>query len=152
MSQLPDPTDPSQAVRSALGGIKEAIKAGREIKETAKEVNQFLDEEAKARVQWKKRQQEIQRRGDMVWVDARQEWDIIRKMREAEVAMYTEVEKEFGKTAVSEVKALIVRLRKDHRELHDEFYRKRMEARREWGILLVVSAVIYGAFKFMGVW
>ena len=81
MSQLPDPTDPSQAVRSALGGIKEAIKAGREIKETAKEVNQFLDEEAKVRVQWKKRQQEIQRRGDMVWVDARQEWDIIRKMR-----------------------------------------------------------------------
>ena len=152
MSQLPDPIDPSQAVRSALGGIKEAIKAGREIKETAKEVNQFLDEEAKARVQWKKRQQEIQRRGDMVWVDARQEWDIIRKMREAEVAMYTEVEKEFGRAAVSEVKALIVRLRKDHRELHDEFYRKRMEARREWGILLVVSAVIYGAFKFMGVW
>ena len=152
MSQLPDPTDPSQAVRSALGGIKEAIKAGREIKETAKEVNTFLDEEAKARVQWKKRQQEIQRRGDMVWVDARQEWDIIRKMREAEVAMYTEVEKEFGRAAVSEVKALIVRLRKDHRELHDEFYRKRMEARREWGVLLVVSALIYGVFKFMGVW
>ena len=152
MSQLPDPTDPSQAVRSALGGIKEAIKAGREIKETAKEVNQFLDEEAKARVQWKRRQQEIQRRGDMVWVDARQEWDIIRKMREAEVAMYTEVEKEFGKAAVSEVKALIVRLRKDHRELHDEFYRKRMETRREWGTLLVVAALIYGVFKFTGVW
>ena len=152
MSQLPDPTDPSQAVRSALGGIKEAIKAGREIKETAKEVNTFLDEEAKARVQWKKRQQEIQRRGDMVWVDARQEWDIIRKMREAEQAMYTEVEKEFGRTAVSEVKALIVRLRKDHRELHDEFYRKRMEARREWGVLLVIAALVYGTFKFMGVW
>jgi hypothetical protein len=152
MSQLPDPTDPSQAVRSALGGIKEAIKAGREIKETAKEVNTFLDEEAKARVQWKKRQQEIQRRGDMVWVDARQEWDIIRKMREAEVAMYTEVEKEFGRAAVSEVKALIVRLRKDHRELHDEFYRKRMEARREWGVLLVLAAVLYGVFKFTGVW
>ena len=152
MSQLPDPTDPSQAVRSALGGIKEAIKAGREIKETAKEVNTFLDEEAKARVQWKKRQQEIQRRGDMVWVDARQEWDIIRKMREAEVAMYTEVEKEFGRSAVNEVKALIVRLRKDHRELHDEFYRKRMEARREWGTLLVIAALIYGVFKFTGVW
>ena len=152
MSQLPDPTDPSQAVRSALGGIKEAIKAGREIKETAKEVNQFLDEEAKARVQWKKRQQEIQRRGDMVWVDARQEWDIIRKMREAEVAMYTEVEKEFGRSAVNEVKALIVRLRKDHRELHDEFYRKRMEARREWGVLLVIAALVYGVFKFTGVW
>ena len=152
MSQLPDPTDPSQAVRSALGGIKEAIKAGREIKETAKEVNQFLDEEAKARVQCKKRQQEIQRRGDMVWVDARQEWDIIRKMREAEVAMYTEVEKEFRRQAVSEVKSLIVRLRKDHRELHDEFYRKRMEARREWGVLLVVAALVYGVFKFTGVW
>ena len=152
MSQLPDPTDPSQAVRSALGGIKEAIKAGREIKETAKEVNQFLDEEAKARVQWKKRQQEIQRRGDTIWVDARQEWDIIRKMREAEAAMYVEVEKEFGRSAVSEVKALIVRLRKDHRELHDEFYRKRMEARREWGVLLVIAALVYGTFKFTGVW
>ena len=152
MSQLPDPTDPSQAVRSALGGIKEAIKAGREIKETAKEVNQFLDEEAKARVQWKRRQQEIQRRGDTIWVDARQEWDIIRKMREAEAAMYREVEKEFGSRAVAEVKALVVRLRKDHRELNDEFYRKQKEARREWGILIVLSAVIYGVFKFMGVW
>lgn len=152
MAQLPDPTDPSQAVRSALGGIKEAIKAGKEIKETAKEVNAFLDEEARARVAWKKRQQEIQRRGDTVWVDARQEWDIIRKMREAEAAMYREVEKEFGSRAVSEVKALVVRLRKDHLELHDEFYRKRKEARREWGALLVISAVIYGIFKFTGVW
>ena len=152
MTQLPDPTDPSQDVRSALGGIKEAIKAGREIKETAKEVNAFLDEEAKARVQWKKRQQELQRRGDTVWVDARQEWDIIRKMREAEAAMYKEVEKDFGSKAVSEVKALVIRLRNDHRELHDEFYRKQKESRREWGILLVVSAVIYGTFKFMGVW
>jgi hypothetical protein len=152
MSQLPDPTDPSQAVRSALGGIKEALKTGREIKETAKEVNAFLDEEARARVQWKKRQQEIQRRGDMVWVDARQEWEIIRKMREAEAAMYKEVENEFGSKAVSEVKALVVRLRKDHRELNDEFYRKQKEARREWGILLVIAAVIYGIFKFTGVW
>lgn len=152
MPQLPDPTDPSQAVRSALGGIKEAIKAGREIKETAKEVNAFLDEEAKARVQWKKRQQELHRRGDTVWVDARQEWDVIRKMKEAEAAMYKEVEKDFGSRAVSEVKALVVQLRKDHRELHDEFYRKRMEARREWGVLMVISALIYGVFKFMGVW
>ena len=50
MSQLPDPIDPSKVVQTALGGIKEAIKAGRDIKETAKEVNAFLDEEAKARV------------------------------------------------------------------------------------------------------
>ena len=66
--------------------------------------------------------------------------------------MYTEVEKEFGRQAVNEVKALIVRLRKDHRELHDEFYRKRMEARREWGVLLVIAALVYGVFKFTGVW
>ena len=50
MAQLPDPTDPSKVVQSALGGIREALKAGRDIKETAKEVNAFLDEEARARV------------------------------------------------------------------------------------------------------
>ena len=152
MSKLPDPTDPSQAVRSALGGIKEAIKVGREIKDTAKEVNNFLDEEARARVAWKKKQQQLARRGDTIWVDARQEWDIIRKMREAEASMYKEVEEEFGSRAVSEVKALITRMRKDHRELHDEFYRKQKEARREWGILLLISGVIYAIFKFTGVW
>ena len=48
--QLPDPTDPSKVVQTALGGVKEALKAGRDIQETAKEVNKFLDEEAKARV------------------------------------------------------------------------------------------------------
>lgn len=144
--------DAAASARAALSGVKEAIKVGREIKDTAKEVNVFLDEEAKARVAWKRKQQEIQRRGDMVWVDAVKEYRIIRQIREAESAMYKEVEQEFGRQAVSEVKSLIVRLRKDHLELNDEFYRKRMEARREWGILLLLSAIVYGVFKFTGAW
>lgn len=144
--------DAAASARAALSGVKEAIKVGREIKDTAKEVNAFLDEEAKARIAWKKRQQEVQRRGDMVWIDAVKEYKIIRQIRDAEAAMYLEVEQEFGRQAVAEVKALIVRLRKDHRELHDEFYRKRIEARREWGILLLLSAIIYGVFKFTGAW
>lgn len=144
--------DAAASARAALSGVKEAIKVGREIKDTAKEVNTFLDEEAKARVAWKRKQQEIQRRGDMVWVDAVKEYRIIRQIREAEAAMYKEVEQEFGRQAVSEVKSLILRLRKDHLELNDEFYRKRMEARREWGILLLLSAIVYGVFKFTGAW
>jgi hypothetical protein len=144
--------DPAASVRAALGGIKEAIKVGREIKDTAKEVNSFLDEEAKARVAWKRRQQEVQRRGDMVWIDAVKEYRVIRQIKDAEAAMYRDVEKEFGKQAVSEVRALIVRLRKDHRELNDEFYRKQMESRKEWGIILITAAVIYGVLKQMGLW
>lgn len=149
---LPDPTNPTEAVNAALGGIKQALKAGKEIQQTATEVNQFLDAEARARIAFKKRQQQIARRGDTVWVDARAEWDVIRKMREAEAAMYKEVEQEFGRSAVSEVKALIVRMRREHRELNDEFYRKRIEVRREWGVLLLLAAIIYGIFKQTGVW
>ncbi len=152
MAMLPDPGNPAEVARAALGGIKEAIKVGREIKDTAKEVNAFLDEEAKARVAWKRKQQEVQRRGDMVWVDAVKEYRIIRQIRDAEAAMYREVEKEFGRSAVSEVKSLIIRLRKDHRELNDEFYRKQKEARREWGIILLTAAIVYGVLKQMGVW
>ena len=152
MSKLPDPTDPSQVARSALGGIKEAIKVGREIKDTAKEVNAFLDEEAKARVAWKKKQQQLLRRGDMVWMEAKDEYRIIRNLRDAENQMYKEVEQEYGKSAVSEVKALITRLRRDHRELNDEFYRKQKESRREWGILLMLSVIIYAVLKLTGVW
>lgn len=150
--QLPDPTDPSKVVQTALGGVKEALKAGRDIQETAKEVNRFLDEEAKARVAWKRRQQEVQRRGDMVFMDAIKEYRIIRQIRDAEAQMYRDVEREFGKPAVQEVKSLIVRLRKDHRELNDEFYRKRMEARKEWGVLIALSIVIYATLKLAGVW
>jgi hypothetical protein len=152
MAQFPDPTDPSKVVQSALGGVREALKAGRDIKETAKEVNTFLDEEAKARVAWKKRQQEVQRRGDMIFMDAVKEYRIIRQIRDAEAQMYKDIEREFGKPAVSEVKSLIVRLRRDHRELNDEFYRKRMEARKEWGTLLVLSIVIYVLLKLTGAW
>lgn len=152
MAQLPDPTDPSKVVQTALGGVREALKAGREIKETAKEVNAFLDEEAKARVAWKRRQQEVQRRGDMVFMDAIKEYRIIRQIRDAEAQMYKDVEREFGKTAVSEVKSLIVRLRKDHRELNDEFYKKQKESRREWGTLILLSLVIYAVLKLSGVW
>lgn len=144
-------SDPIQTTRAALGSIKEAVKVGREIQETAREVNAFLDEEAKARVAWKRKQQQIMRRGDMVWMEALDEYRIIRQIREAEQAMYREVEREFGRAAVNEVKSLITQLRKDHRELNDEFYRKRMQSRREWGGILVLSLVIYGIFKATGV-
>lgn len=143
-------SDPIETTRAALGSIKEAVKVGREIHETAREVNTFLDEEAKARVAWKRKQQQLMRRGDMVWVEAVDEYRIIRQIREAEAQMYRDVELEFGKSAVSEVKALINQLRKDHRELNDEFYRNRMQTRREWGGILLVSAIIYGIFKATG--
>jgi hypothetical protein len=143
-------SDPIESTRAALGGIKEAIKVGREIKETAREVNTFLDEEAKARVAWKRKQQQMMRRGDMVWMEAVDEYRIIRQIREAEQDMYRQVEREFGRSAVSEVKSLINQLRKDHRELNDEFYRNRMQARREWGGLLLASAIVYGILKATG--
>ena len=143
-------SDPIETTRAALGGIKEAIKVGREIKETAKEVNTFLDEEAKARVAWKRKQQQMMRRGDMVWMEAIDEYRIIRQIREAEQEMYRQVEREFGRSAVSEVKSLINQLRKDHRELNDEFYRNRMQARREWGGIMLASAIVYGILKATG--
>ena len=145
-------TDAVQGARAALGGIKEAVKVGREIKETAVEVNAFLDEEARARVAWKKRQQEIARRGDMVFIDAVKEYRIIRQIRDAEAQMYRDIEAEFGRSAVSEVKSLISRLRKDHLELNDEFYRKRMQARKEWGTLLALSLIVYAFLKMTGAW
>ena len=143
-------SDPIESTRAALGGIKEAIKVGREIKETAREVNTFLDEEAKARVAWKRKQQQMMRRGDMVWMEAIDEYRIIRQIREAEQEMYRQVEREFGRSAVSEVKSLINQLRKDHRELNDEFYRNRMQARREWSGIILVSAIVYGILKATG--
>ena len=144
--------DAAASARAALAGIKKGLEVGREIHQTAKEVNAFLDEEARARVAWKKRQQEIQRRGDMVFMDAIKEYRVIRQIRDAEAQMYRDVEREFGRPAVQEVKDLIVRLRKDHRALNDEFYRKRMEARKEWGVLLALSVVIYAVLKLAGVW
>ena len=70
--------------------------------------------------------------------------------RSTEQEMYRQVEREFGKSAVAEVKTLINQLRKDHRELNDEFYRNRMQARREWGGILLASAMVYGLLKSMG--
>jgi hypothetical protein len=143
-------SDPAATARAALGGIKEAVAVGREIKETAKEVNAFLDEEAKARVAWKRKQQQIERRGDMMFMSAYEEYKIIRQIREAEAEMYRQIEQEYGRSAVSEVKSLITQMRKQHLELTDEMYRKRMETRREMLWLLVASTVVYGIFKMMG--
>lgn len=143
-------TDPAATARAALGGIKEAVAVGREIKETAKEVNAFLDEEAKARVAWKRKQQQIERRGDMMFMSAYEEYKIIRQIRDAEADMYKQIEQEYGRSAVSEVKSLITQMRKQHLELNDEMYRKRMETRREMLWLLIASTVVYGIFKMMG--
>ena len=143
-------SDPAATARAALGGIKEAVAVGREIKETAKEVNAFLDEEAKARVAWKRKQQQIERRGDMMFMSAYEEYKIIRQIREAEAEMYRQIEQEYGRSAVSEVKSLITQMRKQHLELNDEMYRKRMETRREMMWILLASSVVYGIFKMMG--
>jgi hypothetical protein len=142
--------DPAVVARAALGNIKEAVKVGREIKETANEVNAFLDEEAKARVAWKRKQQQIERRGDMMFMNAYEEYKIIRQIREAEAEMYRQIEQEYGRSAVSEVKSLITQMRKQHLELNDEMYRKRMETRREMLWLLLASTVVYGIFKMTG--
>lgn len=152
MSQLPDPGNPSEVARAALGGIKEALKVGREIKQTGKDVNNFLDEEARARIAWKKKQLQLQRRGDLVFVDAAAEYREVRKIRAAEEGMYEDMEREFGKSAVTEVKALVTQMRKERKLLDHEFQRLRSEERLTWIIIFTISAVVYGVLKAMGAW
>ena len=152
MSQLPDPTDPSKVVQTALGGIKEAIKAGRDIKETAKEVNAFLDEEARARVAWRKKQQEVQRRGDMMFIDAINEYRILSNIRRQKEDAFKQIEKEFGRKAVQEVNDLEVRLRKEKKELQKEYDSDRRASRNEWLVLGVLALLIYGILKATKVW
>ncbi len=152
MPQLPDPGDPSQVVKSALGGIKEAIAAGREIKETAKEVNAFLDEEARARVAWRRRQQEVQRRGDMMYIDAINEYRILSDIRQQKDQAFKQIEKEFGKRAVQEVQDLEDRLRKDRKELQKEYDSDRQATRKEWLIIGLLSLIVYAILKITKVW
>ena len=152
MPQLPDPGDPSQVVKSALGGIKEAIAAGREIKETAKEVNTFLDEEARARVARRRRQQEVQRRGDMMYIDAINEYRILFDIRRQKEQAFKQIEKEFGKRAIQEVQALEDRIRKDRKELQKEYDSDRRATRNEWLILGLSALIIYAILKITKVW
>ena len=152
MSQLPDPTDPSKVVQTALGGIREALKAGRDIKETAKEVNAFLDEEARARVAWRKKQQEVQRRGDMMYIDAINEYRVLYNIRRNKEEAFRQIEKEFGKRAVSEVQDLEVRLRKERKELQKDFTSDREQTRREWLVIGLLGLLIYAVLKMTKVW
>lgn len=152
MSQLPDPTDPSKVVQTALGGIREAIKAGRDIKETAKEVNAFLDEEARARVAWRRKQQEVQRRGDMMYIDAINEYRILADIKSQKDKAFKQIEKEFGRRAVQEVNDLEVRLRRERKELQREFESDRKQTRNEWLVLGVLALVVYGVLKATKVW
>ncbi len=152
MSKLPDPTDPQQVVQAALGGIKEALKAGRDIKETAKEVNAFLDEEAKARVAWRKKQQDVMRRGDMMYIDAINEYRIIYNIRQQKERAFEQIEKEFGKKAIQEVNALEERLRKEKKELQKEYDSDRQATRNEWLVLGALALLVYGILKATKVW
>jgi hypothetical protein len=149
---LPDPTDPSKVVQTALGGIREALKAGRDIKETAKEVNAFLDEEARARVAWRRKQQEVQRRGDMMYIDAINEYRVLYNLRRNKEDAFKQIEKEFGKRAIDEVQALEVKLRKERKELQKEYDSDRQATRNEWLVLGVLALIIYAVLKMTKVW
>jgi hypothetical protein len=145
-------TDPASTARAALEGIKEAVKVGREIKQTGAEVSSFLDEEAKARVAWKKKQLQLERRGDLVFIDAANEYREVRKIRAAEQGMYEDMEREFGKTAVTEVQSLIAQMRKERKVLDHDFQRFRAEERIIWITIFAVSAIFYGVLKATGAW
>ena len=144
--------DPASTARAALEGIKEAVKVGREIKQTGAEVSSFLDEEAKARVAWKKKQLQLERRGDLVFIDAANEYREVRKIRAAEQGMYEDMEREFGKTAVTEVQSLIAQMRKERKVLDHDFQRFRAEERIIWVTIFAVSAIFYGVLKATGAW
>ena len=149
---LPDPTDPSKVVQSALGGIREALKAGKDIKETAKEVNAFLDEEARARVAFKRRQQEVQRRGDMMYIDAINEYRVLADIKAQKDKAFKQLEKEFGKRAIQEVNDLEIKLRRERKELQREFESDRKQTRNEWLALGILALVLYGILKATKVW
>lgn len=144
--------DPAATARAALDGIKEAVKVGREIKQTGAEVSSFLDEEAKARIAWKKKQLQLQRRGDLVFIDAANEYREVRKIRAAEQGMYEDMERDFGKTAVTEVQSLIAQMRKERKILDHDFQRLRAEERITWIIIFMVAAIFYGVLKVTGAW
>lgn len=144
--------NPAQIARTALSGIQEAVKVGREIRSTAKEVNSFLDEEARARVAWKKKQLQLQRRGDLVFVDAAAEYREVRKIRAAEEGMYDDMEREFGRGAVNEVKALVAQMRKERKILDHEFQRIQAEERLIWILIFTVAIIFYGILKATGAW
>jgi hypothetical protein len=144
--------DPASTARAALEGIKEAVKIGREIKQTGAEVSSFLDEEAKARIAWKKKQLQLERRGDLVFIDAANEYREVRKIRAAEQGMYEDMEREFGKVAVTEVQSLIAQMRKERKVLDHDFQRFRAEERIIWITIFAVSAIFYGVLKATGAW
>jgi hypothetical protein len=144
--------DPAATARAALDGIKEAVKVGREIKQTGAEVSSFLDEEAKARIAWKKKQLQLQRRGDLVFIDAANEYREVRKIRAAEQGMYEDMERDFGKEAVTEVQSLIAQMRKERKILDHDFQRLRAEERITWIIIFMVAAIFYGVLKVTGAW
>jgi hypothetical protein len=144
--------DPAATARAALDGIKEAVKVGREIKQTGAEVSSFLDEEAKARIAWKKKQLQLQRRGDLVFIDAANEYREVRKIRAAEQGMYEDMERDFGKEAVTEVQSLIAQMRKERKILDHDFQRLRAEERITWIIIFMVAAIFYGILKVTGAW
>jgi len=66
--------------------------------------------------------------------------------------MYQEMEQEFGRQAVTEVKALVTQMRKERQILDHEFQRLRSEERLTWIIIFTLSGIIYGVFKAMGAW
>lgn len=144
--------DPVATARAALDGIKEAVKVGREIKQTGAEVSSFLDEEAKARIAWKKKQLQLQRRGDLVFIDAANEYREVRKIRAAEQGMYEDMERDFGKEAVTEVQSLIAQMRKERKILDHDFQRLRAEERITWIIIFMVAAIFYGILKVTEAW
>lgn len=144
--------DPLSSTRAAITNIRKGIETAREIKELGNEVNSFLDEEAKARVAWRRKQQELQRRGDMVYKEAIAEWNLVREIRDEKEKAFQQIETRFGKKGLEEVRAMEAQLKRDKDALNREYNSDRMASRKEWGYLLLIAAVIYGVLKISGAW
>ena len=88
----------------------------------------------------------------MMYIDAINEYRILYNIRRTKEEAFKQIEKEFGKKAVNEVQNLEVQLRKERKELQKDFDSDREATRREWLIIILFSALIYGILKATKVW
>lgn len=132
------------AAKAGIAGIREALSVGKEVGELVRDIQQLGDAEIAARSAYRKKRRVQQ--GDTTWIDALQEYERLKRIKDAEAELRAEILKRpNGDQQWAEILQIKQRL-KEEAELeaqHKKADRLKMSALKWTCFILAVSIVVY---------
>mgnify|MGYP001343546702 CR=1 FL=1 len=135
--------------RTAIAGLKEAIKVGKEFEEVTQEIADLGKAELQARAA--ARRKAAVKNPETHFVEATKEFHRFKEVEEIKAEMYGEIERKWGKLGLQEVEKIEKRMAEDYKRMYTEDGLDREKLFRVKFYCFLAAAIITAYLWYAGI-